>query len=153
MRLHMQSWRTKAHRDPRGVLRWWPRARAGAGQEEFGVDGPPRAQLLGAEELGEHGAALARSHVLRPRPGRVGLLPRLTESERVILDACAELTRPTARPRTPPAGEWLLDNLHQIEEQIGSARSDLRGLGRLPQLATGAGSGLPRIYDLAREAV
>jgi len=53
-----------------------------------------------------------------------------------------------------PAGEWLLDNFHLVEEQIRTAKRHLpKGYSReLPRLASGHGAGLPRAYVLASEA-
>ena len=60
-----------------------------------------------------------------------------------------------SRLRIPPSGEWLLDNFYLIEEQIRTARQHLpkeysRGL---PHLAQGPSRGLPRVYDIALEAI
>ena len=67
-------------------------------------------------------------------------------------------TRIDASPpprRVTPAAEWLLDNFYLIEEQIRTARRHLpRGYSReLPRLAGGASAGLPRVYDIALEAI
>ncbi len=50
-----------------------------------------------------------------------------------------------------PAGEWLLDNYHVLQEHIGEVRESLpRGYYReLPELATGPLAGYPRVYELA----
>src|SRR5512135_3571687 len=57
--------------------------------------------------------------------------------------------------RITPAGEWLLDNFHLIEEQIRTAERRLpKGYSReLPRLAHGPSAGLPRVYDIAFEAI
>ena len=61
----------------------------------------------------------------------------------------------SANDRITPAGEWLLDNFHLIEEQIGTAKRHLpRGYSReLPRLALGPSAGLPRVYDIALETI
>ena len=61
----------------------------------------------------------------------------------------------SANQRISPAGEWLLDNFHLIEEQIGTAKRHLpRGYSReLPRLALGPSTGLPRVYDIALETI
>src|SRR4029453_17353816 len=61
----------------------------------------------------------------------------------------------SANHRISPAGEWLLDNLHLIEEQIGTAkRHSPRGYSReLPRLGHGPSTGLPRVYDIALETI
>ncbi|MBA3318489.1 MAG: cyclic beta 1-2 glucan synthetase [Gemmatimonadales bacterium] len=50
-----------------------------------------------------------------------------------------------------PAGEWLLDNYHVVQDHIGGVRDSLpRGYYReLPVLAAGPLAGYPRIYELA----
>ncbi len=61
----------------------------------------------------------------------------------------------TANRRITPAGEWLLDNFYLIEEQIRTAKRHLpKGYSReLPRLARGPSAGLPRVYDIALEAI
>jgi cyclic beta-1,2-glucan synthetase len=50
-----------------------------------------------------------------------------------------------------PAGEWLLDNFHVIQEHIHEVRESLpRGYyHELPEIATGNLAGYPRVYELA----
>ena len=50
-----------------------------------------------------------------------------------------------------PAGEWLLDNYHVVQEHIGEVRESLpRGYYRqLPVLGGGPLAGYPRVYELA----
>ena len=50
-----------------------------------------------------------------------------------------------------PAGEWLLDNLHVVQEHIREVRESLpRGYYReLPELASGMLAGYPRVYEIA----
>jgi cyclic beta-1,2-glucan synthetase len=50
-----------------------------------------------------------------------------------------------------PAGEWLLDNLHVVQEHILEVRESLpTGYYReLPELAAGALAGHPRVYEIA----
>ena len=57
--------------------------------------------------------------------------------------------------RITPAGEWLIDNFHLIEEQVATAKRHLpRGYSReLPRLASGPSAGLPRVYDIALETI
>ena len=49
-----------------------------------------------------------------------------------------------------PAGEWLLDNYHVVQEHIGEVRESLpRGYYReLPELTSGPLAGYPRVYEL-----
>ena len=60
-----------------------------------------------------------------------------------------------ASHRIAPAGEWLLDNFYLLEEQIRTAKRHLpKGYSQeLPRLAHGPSAGLPRVYDIALEAI
>ncbi len=103
-----------------------------------------------------YGRTLAATHQLTPRRTRDQLLPRLAANEAVLIDVCKRLTAAvSANHRISPAGEWLLDNFHLIEEQIGTAKRHLpRGYSReLPRLAIGPSAGLPRVYDIALETI
>ncbi|HJU65011.1 MAG TPA: hypothetical protein VJ596_05005, partial [Gemmatimonadaceae bacterium] len=50
-----------------------------------------------------------------------------------------------------PAGDWLLDNFHVVQEHIREVRESLpRGFYReLPELSAGPLAGYPRVYELA----
>ncbi|MDH5822224.1 glucoamylase family protein [Luteimonas sp. RD2P54] len=117
---------------------------------------PLRSPLFSAEQMEAHGRALARVHVLRAQSGPDQLLPRLRENEDLLQRANALLARMVQDDvRITPAGEWLLDNFYLIEEQVRTARRHLpRNYSReLPALAGGPSAGVPRVYDLAMEAV
>jgi cyclic beta-1,2-glucan synthetase len=98
--------------------------RRGGGSADGAIEEPPlRSELLGADQMEQHGKALAASHVPGPKRSRDLLLARLAQNEGVLLRACQLLTAAIRedRPGTP-AGEWLLDNFHLIEEQVHTAR-------------------------------
>ncbi len=122
-----------------------------------GVDEVPlRAQLFTADEMEQHGRSLAAGHELKRAQGRDRLLPRLGDNEKVIGDACALLAHSAdSQNFVTPAGEWLLDNFHLIEEDVRTARRHLPpGYSReLPRIASGTSADLPRVYDLALHAV
>ena len=124
---------------------------------QYPDDEPPlRAELFGADQMEQHGKTLAGSHRLSPQGAPDELLARLAENGRVLLDACKLLTAAVkANRRISPAGEWLLDNFYLIEEQIRTAKRHLpKGYSReLPRLAHGPSAGLPRVYDIALEAI
>ena len=104
----------------------------------------------------QHGKSLAGSHRLGSQRGTDKLLARLAENEDVLLQAYRLLTtQGKANRRISPAGEWLLDNFYLIEEQIRTAKRHLpKGYSReLPRLALGPSAGLPRVYDIALEAI
>ena len=94
----------------------------------------------------------------RLRPGRTRdrLLRRLAENEGVLVGGrrAAQGGR-HRRPPIAPAGEWLLDNFYLIEEQIRTAKRHLpKAYSReLPRLLQGPSAGLPRVYDIALEAI
>ncbi len=103
-----------------------------------------------------HGRALARMHRVRDKSAPDRLLARLSDNQKMLDQACTLLTDAVqAKRRLTPAGEWLLDNIYLIEEQIGIARRHLpKGYSReLPQLDQGASEGLPRVYDIALNAI
>src|SRR5688572_6570246 len=119
---------------------------------------PLRAELFSADQMELHGRALAETHVLIPSKSRPGnrLLMRLDDNERVLNDTCDLLTAAVkSKQRITPAAEWLLDNFYLIEDQIRTARQHLpKGYSQaLPRLAKGLSAGLPRVYDLALEAI
>ena len=119
------------------------------------IAGPIRGELLGAEGLAERARAIARTQVIRP-PGQSGqrtpLLTRLEVTRRVLEDAHARLvTASDADVDVGPAGEWLLDNYHVIEEHVREVRESLPHgyYGELPELGAGTLAGYPRVYEIA----
>ncbi|TDK33700.1 glycoside hydrolase family 94 protein [Luteimonas terrae] len=120
------------------------------------VQAPLRAQLFSAEQMERHGRDLANAHRVRTGRSPDRLLARLDENARLLEEARVFLAV-MVRDELPitPAGEWLLDNYHLVEEQVRLARRHLpKGYSReLPVLAEGPSAGLPRVYDLAMDAV
>ena len=117
---------------------------------------PLRSELFSADQMEQHGKVLAASHQLTKRRGPDQLLSRLADNESTLLNVCNLLTAAvTADHRLTPAGEWLLDNLYLIDEQIRTAKRHLpKGYSReLPQLARGSSAGLPRVYDIALQTI
>jgi cellobiose phosphorylase len=83
---------------------------------------------------------------------RTPLLERLTRTRRILEEAHERLTAAAAHGGdVSPAGDWLLDNYHILQEHIGEVRDSLpRGFYReLPELADGPLAGYPRVYELA----
>jgi len=129
---------------------------SGSAKMYAGDEPPLRSELFSSEQMKEHGKTLAGAHRLGPRGIRDRLLARLAENERILTGACTLLTSAVdANRRIAPAGEWLLDNFYLIEEQIRTAKRHLpRGYSReLPRLLDGPSAGLPRVYDIAHEAI
>jgi len=117
---------------------------------------PLRAELFSADQMEQYGRTLANLHVPGARRNRDSLLERLDQNEALLQETCALLTVAIGDERSiTPAGDWLLDNLYLIEEQIGTARRHLPvGYSReLPRLGRGQSAGLPRVYDIALEVV
>ena len=117
---------------------------------------PLRSVLFSADQMEQHGKALAASHTLAQGGAADQLLPRLAANEALLAGVCHLLTQAVeANRRITPAGEWLLDNFYLIEEQIRTAKRHLPpGYSReLPRLARGPSARLPRVYDLALETI
>ena len=119
------------------------------------LPGPIRGELLGAEQLAERIAALARGQRITKTPRRrARLLARLTETRRILEDAHARLAAVTREGvdivDVGPAGDWLLDNFHVVREHILEVHESLpRGYYReLPELESGPLAGYPRVYEL-----
>ena len=135
---------------PRFLARWlFPDLSDG----EETLAGPIRGELLGAEHLVERARTQARSETLVDGRGqrRTPLLGRLEGTRGILVDAHERLTAAAAAGAdVGPAGEWLLDNFHVVQEHIREVRESLpRSYYReLPELADGPLAGYPRVYDL-----
>ncbi|MFI4999966.1 MAG: GH36-type glycosyl hydrolase domain-containing protein [Reyranellales bacterium] len=114
---------------------------------------PIRSELFSVERLEQHAESLAANQPIyeKSRDGK-SLAVRLLDNERVLFDAYRRLARVAGEKRTiTPAGEWLLDNYHLVEQQVREVRTDLpRGYYRqLPKLSAGPLAGYPRVFGLA----
>ncbi len=141
---------------PQATLRSWFGARLGAKARAPAEGEPPHHDLFTAEEMQQHGLRLAAGHRLSSRRGADRLLARLGENERALAQACTLLgCRPDPDRRATPAGEWLLDNFHLIDEEIRTARRLLPAgySRRLPRLEVDGGPSEPRVYALASQVV
>jgi cyclic beta-1,2-glucan synthetase len=117
---------------------------------------PLRSELFSADQMELYGGILAASHGLSSSRGTDQLLARLDDNEKTLFDVCNVLTEAvTADQLLTPAGEWLYDNFYLIEEQIRTARRHLpKSYSReLPLLANGTSADLPRVYDIALQAI
>ncbi len=117
---------------------------------------PLRSVLFSADQMEQHGKSLAVAHRLAPEPAPDQLLTRLAENEGVLIEVCDLLTAAvTENRRITPAADWLLDNFYLIEEQIRTAKRHLPTAysRELPRLAHGPSAKLPRVFDLAFEAI
>ncbi|WP_341274772.1 GH36-type glycosyl hydrolase domain-containing protein [Rhodocyclus gracilis] len=127
-------------------------------------EAPLRAELFSADQMEQHGRALAATHALAAGAAPDQLLARLAANESALLGVSRLLTAGVSENRLiTPAGEWLLDNFYLIEEQIRTAKRHLPKTYslQLPRLAgtrrddgsVSAETGRPRVYDLALETV
>ncbi|MDD5598080.1 MAG: hypothetical protein PHV82_09050, partial [Victivallaceae bacterium] len=137
--------------------RIWRRGRDSGPMHKYGsVDLPLSSELFNFDQMAQHGKTLAGTHRLKTgHPGNL-LLVRLAENESILLEVHHLLSEDVkSDSRITPAGEWLLDNFYVIEEQIRTAGHHLpKGYSReLPRLSNGPSAGLPRVYDLALEAI
>lgn len=142
-------------------FRFWRLSRRTMVGEDM-LAGPIRGELLGPEHLAERARDLAAGQQIadRPRATHAPLLARLEDTRRLLAMAYGSLlahndaqrdTPSDARNDVGPAGEWLLDNYHVIEEHIHEVRASLprRYYRELPELATGPLADYPRVYELA----
>jgi cyclic beta-1,2-glucan synthetase len=119
------------------------------------VAGPLRGELLGSDQLAAKASALAGGQVLSPRGDRrrkAPLLNRLTQTRHILHDVRARLAAGAARGvEVGPAGDWLLENFHVVDEHIREVRATLpRSYYReLPEITSGTLATYPRIYELA----
>jgi cyclic beta-1,2-glucan synthetase len=117
--------------------------------------GPIRGELLGAERLAERARAIARAQTLRPAGDgerRTPLLAPLDETRGILADARGRLAAAgDAGTDVSPAGEWLLDDFHVVDEHIREVRESLPRsyYGELRELASGAPAGYPGVYEVA----
>lgn len=117
---------------------------------------PLRAELFNADQMDLHGVDLAVAHRTNPATGQNRLLDRLAKNERIIGDTCKLLISAVQdKHQITSAEEWLLDNFYLIDDQISTAKRHLpKSYSRgLPRLLKGPSADLPRIYDIALEAV
>ena len=111
--------------------------------------GPIRGDLLGADHLAERARAVARQQrISKPEDAcrDARLLARLKNTQRILTDAYQRLDAAYEHHGDiGPAGVWLLDNYHVIQEHIREVHASLpRGYYReLPQLARGLLQGYP----------
>ena len=127
-------------------------ARRNRHARETEIEEPFISELYNADQMAQHGQLLAAAHVEMATHGPDRLLPRLADNESILVQTSKLLTDAIAADRRiTPAGDWLLDNLYLIQEQIRTARRHLptRYSWSLPQLQ----SGFPRVYDIAAEAI
>jgi len=118
----------------------------------YGGEEPIRAELYSIERLEQYARTLADEHHILTRKGRARLLPRLEDNGRKLVAAYRALVEAVRQGESiSPAGEWLLDNFHIVEEQLREIREDLPEgyYNELPKLTDGELADYPRIYAVA----
>jgi cyclic beta-1,2-glucan synthetase len=156
------TWKRSSQLNASTKLIWyllqWRRSFHGSGWPLMPADEEPplRSELYSADQMAQHGRALAASHTLAAGGAPDQLLARLAANESALIEVCGLMTAAvSAKRRITPAGEWLLDNFYLIEEQIRTTKRHLpKGYSReLPRLAHGPSAGRPRVYDIALEII
>ncbi|MNR76181.1 N,N'-diacetylchitobiose phosphorylase [compost metagenome] len=115
---------------------------------------PVRVEIFSAERLESHAAHLAAIQKIGPAHGRVSLITAARENGKILTAAHAAIERATSERRAiTSAAEWLLDNLHVINENVTSVVENLprRLYKSLPKLTGGNHAGQLRIYALCWE--
>ncbi len=106
----------------------------------------------------ENAANLAHAITVdrRAKPRGLSFLHRLREIEDALEWANMSLTvSAEAHHGFTLSAEWLLDNAYLIREQVTDLRKSLpqKSYGELPLVASGSGTGLPRVYHVAAQMV
>jgi cyclic beta-1,2-glucan synthetase len=118
---------------------------------------PIRAEILGPARLQAHGRSLALSQRAgKAAFGRATFYPRLQSNIRTLRAAFQFIAvqaqnGPDLGQDLSPAAEWLLDNMHLIDDQLREIRAGLPAsyYASLPVLQDAPLVGLPRIYGVA----
>src|SRR6188768_1398019 len=86
---------------------------------------PLRGELLSVEHLEERARVLAAGYTLSRTPRRRSrrFLARLDDNAHVLRRSYRALAQDVRRGESvAPAAEWLLDNFHLVEAEIGEVR-------------------------------
>src|SRR5262245_53136924 len=103
-----------------------------------------RAELLTGERLMLHARSIAASEEVARVPRRTSVGARIRENARCLTRAYQAIARAAREGRAiTPGAEWLLDNVHVVEDQIAETLAQLPADGhwRLPVLVQGPRAG------------
>ncbi|MFC7300008.1 GH36-type glycosyl hydrolase domain-containing protein [Herminiimonas aquatilis] len=117
-------------------------------------DEPPRAEIFSAEKLESHATHLATIQKIGNAPHRLSISAMARADGRTLIAAHAAIERAaTERRAITSAAEWLLDNLHVVQENVTGVVENMsrRVYKSLPKLTDGEYAGMPRIYGLCWE--
>ncbi len=115
------------------------------------ADEPVPVEIFSAERLETHAAQLASQLKIGAPSRRMNLSVATRENGKVLVAAHAAIEQSAGERRAiTSAAEWLLDNLHVVEENVVSVIEQLSRRIRkaLPKLVNGDHAGQPRIYAL-----
>jgi len=116
-----------------------------------GGEDPIRFELFSTERLEQHAVSLAQAQKVSGQKQGQKLIPRVHDNAQVLLEAYQVVAKAVREQHAiTPAAEWLLDNFHIIEEQVGDIQNDLPESYylELPKLADGMLVGFPRVYGI-----
>ena len=106
-----------------------------------------RSELFSIERLEQHARSLAAAQPIADRTITVRPLDaRLKENAKILLEAHRAIAAAVASGGAiTPSAEWLLDNIHIVEEQVREIFVDLPPTyyRQLPKLAAGPFAGSP----------
>nr|MDQ3083136.1 hypothetical protein [Gemmatimonadota bacterium] len=129
-------------------------------QADRKLTGPIRGEVFGADRLARHARNIAKKAKVLPlkkQRGHGPLLDRLDDTKSLLAEIYERLADAAERKTdvVSPAGEWLLDNHHIVQEHIREIRTNLPGgyYQELPKLANGTLANYPRVYELAIELI
>ena len=117
-----------------------------------GEETPIRFELFSNERFEQHARSLAKAQKVGRLKKFRTLIPRVRENALVLLEAHKAVAKAVREQHAiTPAAEWLLDNVHVIEEQVSDIHVDLPEsyYRELPKLTHGALAGFPRVYGIA----
>ena len=130
----------------------WQEQRRHVRVDHPGEETPIRFELFSTERLEQHAVSLAQAQKISGSKEGRKLIPRVRENYQTLLDAYQSVAQSVREQHAiTPAAEWLLDNFHVIEEQIGDIHTDLPEsyYRELPKLSEGVLAGYPRVYGIA----
>ena len=117
------------------------------------LEDPIRDEIFSPERLEQYAHFLASelSVTMKKERGR-SLLPRIKENNSYLNASYHKLTDFVAEGIVlSPAGEWIIDNFHIIQDQVREIKEDLpeKYYLELPKINDGELSGYPRVYAMA----
>ena len=117
------------------------------------IEYPIKGEIYSVERLEEYAVFLAIQLETSERPkNQQKLLPRMRDNGKQLLASYRALTKAIHRKENiSPAGEWLTENFHIVEDQLREIKEDLPPAfyKELPKIALGELAGYPRIYAIA----